>query len=180
MPDEFQAEPRRPIRSALQAESSEPNPFLKPEFRGQAFKAAPPVRVNVPENCPSCDRRLVSTYFLAPKPKWRWQAKLLLLLGVTLSGALLVLALVLAGGVVGGLAIREGEGLGLFPSKERNQWGLLVFFTWAILAILAFFPAVGLALIAARMPKRLTMKCRCGWSSSLLIADRRDTRQPGA
>jgi hypothetical protein len=133
-------------------------------------------RVAIPENCPSCDRRLVSNYLLAPRPKWQWRAKLLLLLGATISGILVILAWVFAGEVVGSLALKGGEQLG---RKERREWGLLVFVIWAVGVAIALLPALGLGLIAARMRKLLKMKCRgCGWSESFVLSDRH-TRSPG-
>jgi hypothetical protein len=78
--------------------------------------------------------------------------------------------LFLAGQIVGSFALKEGERLGL---AERRGWGLVVFVIWAAAVLLALLPALGLGVIAARMPKVLNVKCRnCGWSASFMLSHR--------
>jgi hypothetical protein len=107
---------------------------------------------------------------LAPKPKWQWRAKLLILLGGMISGPLVILALGFAGEIVGSIALQEGVPLG---RAERRAWGFLVFVIWAAAVLLALLPALGLGLIAARMPKYLKVRCgKCGWSASFMLSGR--------
>jgi len=106
---------------------------------------------------------------MAPKPRWQWRAKLLILLGGAISGPLVFVALGIAGELIGSIALPFGPG-------DRRAWGLLFFVVWVGGFLLALLPALALGSIAARLPKLLKVKCRnCGWSASFMLS-RRDVK----
>lgn len=124
--------------------------------------------VTIPDDCPTCERRLFVSQHLAPRPRWQWRARLLLLLGICISGILAVLTLVCAGAIVA--ALTQGQEMG---RRDRHDWGMVAVLLWSVSEALALLPALALAALAARLPRVLPLRCRaCGWSETYILPRR--------
>lgn len=121
----------------------------------------------VPIDCPRCGRQLIVARALAPEPRWRWHAILLLLLGVTASGTAVLLSLPVVSAVIAYLSVPDGGRLG---RPEREGLGLLGFLLWPVVIVVSLLPALVLGRLASRMAKVLKIRCRgCGWSGSYVL-----------
>jgi hypothetical protein len=107
-----------------------------------------------PARCPACDAELYPLSRLRPQPTLSPLAKALLILGISLSAAIFVL------GMAWSMYQRMLYDEKPMAPRVRPSGGLV----GIVYLIPALVPGLALGLLAYRLPKVLSFRCRnCGW-----------------